>query len=99
MKINFNLKSRNEILLRKGIERKVWHDSLIWCPSQCELKFKWLGHDYTIYLRWRHSDPWTAELITPVGDFESLHIPKFKQYDNLDDIKKAAIEEVLLILS
>ena len=42
-----------------------WHDELIWCPSQCYCKFldNEEGKIYCIYLRWRHHDPWTSELI------------------------------------
>jgi len=40
-----------------------WKDDLIWCPSQCYKKIKYKGRYFVIYLRWRHSDPWTAEII------------------------------------
>lgn len=43
----------------------VWHEDLIWCPSQCYYYFMdpETGEYYCIYLRWRHSDPWTSELV------------------------------------
>jgi len=39
-----------------------WQEDLIWCPSQCYYYFEADGKKWCIYLRWRHSDPWTAEL-------------------------------------
>jgi hypothetical protein len=40
-----------------------WSDDLIWCPSQCTKKISYKNRHFIIYLRWRHSDPWTADLI------------------------------------
>ena len=40
-----------------------WYDELIWCPSQCYKNIEYKGEQFVIYLRWRHSDPWTAEII------------------------------------
>ena len=46
------------------IKFKHWYEDLIWCPSQCYYYIKSKkGNYYCIYLRWRHSDPWTAEII------------------------------------
>lgn len=44
-----------------------WRDDLLWCPSQCYLKFRCNGKHYVLYLRWRHNDPWTASLV-PCSD-------------------------------
>ena len=42
----------------------IWIEDLLWCPSQCYYYFQNIdGQRYCIYLRWRHRDPWTAELI------------------------------------
>ena len=46
-----------------------WHDSLIMCPSQCHLNLKSDRGFYTVYLRWRHSDPWAADLVKTKGSF------------------------------
>jgi len=46
-----------------------WCDSLIWCPSQCYLLVEHNNDIYTVYLRWRHEDPWTCEVVT--GDLQS----------------------------
>lgn len=40
-----------------------WEDSLIWCPSQCELEVEHEGAKYILYLRWRWSDPWAGSII------------------------------------
>ena len=39
-----------------------WYDHLIWCPSQCYLPIRVNNENYTIYLRWRHHDPWTCSI-------------------------------------
>jgi hypothetical protein len=41
-----------------------WKDSLMWCPSQCYLNIKFKDKYYVIYLRWRHANPWTGNLIS-----------------------------------
>ena len=48
------------------IKIKKWVDDLIWCPSQCYGLFKLNNQCFTLYLRWRHEDPWQGHLI--VGD-------------------------------
>ena len=85
-----------------------WVDSLIWCPSQCSLNFRYENKCYQIYLRWRHDDPWTATLIECNEKFEDkgdgfsawtdLEIPFFTQYDRLDDIKDEAMREAINVL-
>lgn len=40
-----------------------WIEDLRWCPSQIYYYFlDKEGGRWCIYLRWRHDDPWTAEL-------------------------------------
>lgn len=83
-----------------------WNDSLIWCPSQCELKLKHKGKNYILYLRWRWDDPWTADLI-PVdkqfsqkskwGDWIELNIPFFTD-EQLAECKEAALKEARKVL-
>lgn len=80
-----------------------WKDSLIWCPSQCYLKFKWRDLHCMLYLRWRHHDPWTATLIECPNDNFDMHekpnhwyelpIPYFESEDDLNHIKESAINE------
>ena len=67
----------------------IWIEDLIWCPSQCYYYFQDSdGSRYCIYLRWRYSDPWTAELVGCTGDWDfsdfdwtTLDIPFYSQYD------------------
>lgn len=44
-----------------------WDEDLIRCPSQIQRHFEYNGETYTIYLRWRWDDPWSAQIITPSG--------------------------------
>lgn len=90
------------------LDNPFWDDSLIWCPSQCYCNF--LDPDtntiYCIYLRWRHNDPWTSELIrcTPFGDFESsidggwedIETSKLYMEEEYPELKKEC-EELMLI--
>lgn len=46
----------------KPTNNPVWEEDLIMCPSQCFCFFIAEGRMYSIYLRWRHGDPWTAQL-------------------------------------
>ena len=48
-----------------GNEDLVWDiDVSSWCPSQIYYRFHdTIGKRWMIYLRWRHSDPWSAELL------------------------------------
>ena len=48
-----------------------WYDDLIWCPSQCYLNILYKGRKFVIYLRWRHKDPWSVDL---VECFETFNI-------------------------
>lgn len=72
---------------------RTWQDDLIMCPSQCECLIEHCGQMYKVYLRWRWSDPWTAELI-PEGamwqDWIWLSIPPFT-HDQLHEVKQAAM--------
>jgi hypothetical protein len=54
---------------------KEWDDDLIWCPSQCYLGLTYMGVKYVIYLRWRYTNPWTAELIQTDKSFCPNAIP------------------------
>ena len=45
-----------------------WNDDLIWCPSQCYKHIEYKGKQFVIYLRWRHSDPWSAEIVECIPD-------------------------------
>jgi len=84
-----------------------WQDDLIMCPSQCYYYFTYKGRPYCIYLRWRHSDPWSAELIedcTPSvhdswdGKWNWLNVDSFT-HDQLPLLKKQAIIEAKMFLA
>jgi hypothetical protein len=77
-----------------------WTDLLIWCPSQCYLNIESNGRFFVLYLRWRHSDPWTADLIECDSDFD-IHNPKYDwisldidywEDSQLEELKINAIE-------
>ena len=76
-----------------------WEDSLMWCPSQCKFKFKYNYINYEIYLRWRHTDPWTIDLIEQIEDgrqiWHDIKTPYFTSEDNLNTIKKHAFIEIM----
>jgi hypothetical protein len=72
-----------------------WKEDLIWCPSQLYKSFRIeVGGFHTLlsaqaYCRWRHSDPWTAEVMRD-GDTHfwltqsissRLKLPHFKDQD------------------
>jgi hypothetical protein len=73
-----------------------WVDSMMWCPSQCWLKILYKGHRWTLYLRWRWEDPWSADLIqgwdttATKKRWEELRIPFFID-EEVDKCKEAAI--------
>ena len=84
-----------------------WYEELIWCPSQCYYYFVHNGDMYCIYLRWRHQDPWTADIIKCAeGDFylnnqgatwKSIDIPYFKdsELDKLKEFIMSHLESIL----
>lgn len=86
----------------KEIKLYEWKDSLIWCPSQCYYYFKdKKGDTKCIYLRWRHEDPWTAEIV-PVNEegkfnndkpWENLEPPFFKD-EEIDLLKEWCMKKM-----
>ena len=79
-----------------------WNDSLIWCPSQCELPLVTAsGKNYTLYLRWRWDDPWSASLIPMSDEREDwirLNIPYFTD-EQLEDCKREALRVAVEVLN
>jgi hypothetical protein len=56
-----------------------------WCPAQIEYYFQDLaGCNWCIYLRWRHQDPWTAELLRCDDNWEHV----YDCPDNVDLLKE-----------
>lgn len=49
--------------MKQRMKLNQWIEDLRWCPSQIYYYFlDNEGGRWGIYLRWRHDDPWTAEL-------------------------------------
>ena len=78
-----------------------WQDDLIWCPSQCYYSFEnKQGKPMLLYLRWRHCDPWQAE-VYPYGDDGTndwrncidLNPPFFKD-SQLEELKAWCLEKI-----
>lgn len=87
---------------KREITLNQWKDELIWCPSQCYYYFRDNGGALMcLYLRWRHDNPWTAELI-PVdesGEFGAYELwknlnPPFFKDSELDALKKWCLKEL-----
>lgn len=83
-----------------------WYDELDWCPSQCYYYFIRNNEMYCIYLRWRHEDPWTADIIKCVdGEVKfdedavwmPIEIPFFKD-DELENLKEYVIGHLDIIM-
>ena len=77
-----------------NFELGVWIEDLLWCPSQCYYYFKNGDQDYCIYLRWRHYDPWTAELITRGTEkdkWEQIELDKTYNEDDYKALEMASI--------
>ena len=50
--------------MKQRMQLNQWIEDLRWCPSQIYYYFVDKdGGRWCIYLRWRHQDPWTAELV------------------------------------
>lgn len=87
---------------------KDWKDSMIWCPSQCEMRVSYNEDNYVIYLRWRWSNPWTARIIKVDEKFSSaswlkyrweyLDVPEYND-TQVDELKVAAVYEAQKLLS
>ena len=76
----------------------TWREHLVRCPSQADYFFYSGGNYYFIYLRWRHSDPWTAELVK-VGPVLVEDDYKSQEWSTIDDLplgdyKEEELEEL-----
>lgn len=81
-----------------------WLEDLIWCPSQLYCRFidNLTQRIYCIYLRWRHRDPWTAELIPCLPDgklnyserWEIIKTKKEYTQNDYEELKKETIDIV-----
>ena len=80
-----------------------WQRDLIRCPSQIYYYFKdsKTGKRYCIYLRWRHEDPWSADLVecTSQWDFKNDGWETIAVNDYTHDDYPYLETEVLRIIS
>ena len=94
----FNGKRDDMRLVEKQLNK--WYDDLIWCPSQCYYYFMHDDDMYCIYLRWRHQNPWTAEIIKCAeGDFNLNHessIWKFIKIPYFEDCELEKLKEYIM---
>jgi hypothetical protein len=84
---------------------RTWADDFVWCPSQCYYYFETeSGKKFCIYLRWRWSDPWTAELIQFKNDWSwdnnntswtPLETEREYADSELDQLKIAVMKKVV----
>ena len=78
-----------------------WYDNLLWCPSQCYYYFMHEGEMYCIYLRWRHQNPWTAEIVKCAeGDFSLSHetsVWKFIKIPYFEDCELEKLKEYIMV--
>lgn len=68
-------------------EEHAFFESMIWCPSAIEYYFTdpTSGKMYVLYLRWRYSDPWSADLVE-VADPSNPKSWNFQSpYENITD--------------
>ena len=90
--------------MKKQIQLNKWDDDLIWCPSQCYYYFMDNEQLKCLYLRWRHRDPWTAELI-PIDEFGEFDIydtwqnlnPPFFKDSELESLKEWCLQKLGLL--
>ena len=74
-------------------------------PAQCYYYFKNSKSYYCIYLRWRHSDPWSASLIKfkdetldwDECDWCDLKVKEYK-FEELNKLKRSAKRRVKELL-
>jgi hypothetical protein len=80
---------------------KTWREDLIWCPSQlyrkCKISDEKNQKIVTLYLRWRHDDPWTMSILNE--DESDFIIYKQEDFDyfKADDFKLAEKEAEKII--
>ena len=74
----------------------VFLEDLIWCPSQIYFYFISNNIKFCIYLRWRHRDPWTAELVkcTDNWDFSKDSANDWKKIKLSKDYKSEEYKEL-----
>ena len=67
--------------MMKEVDTPRWDNDLIMCPSQCYCYFEAEGQKFCIYLRWRHDDPWTAQLVPVDGNGQFIYDGRWPYLD------------------
>ena len=72
--------------------RNGWKGDLYWTPSQLNKTITIDGKVYKLYLRWRHSDPWSFSVddeLIPLKDYLA------EEYEELIDYIDNNINEII----
>jgi hypothetical protein len=75
-----------------GYNRNGWKGDLYWTPSQLYKTITIDNKKYELYLRWRHSDPWSFKIDDkpiPLKDYLA------EEYEELIDYIDQHIEEII----
>jgi hypothetical protein len=75
-----------------GYNRNGWKGDLYWTPSQLYKTITIGDKVYELYLRWRHSDPWSFRIgdnPIPLKDYLA------EEYEELMDYIDQHIEEII----
>jgi hypothetical protein len=93
----------------EDIKLNTWDDHLEhWCPAQCYYYFMHGDDLFCIYLRWRHVDPWTVEIIkckhgdaslcSKESEWKWVKVPYFIN-DELDKLKEFIMDRLDIIMA
>lgn len=52
------------------MEDEEWEESLLWCPTQISRSVYLKGIKFTLYLRWRHVDPFQFHIFCDIKKIE-----------------------------
>ena len=79
----------------------TWDGDMTMCPSQRYCYFEGDGKKYCIYLRWRHDDPWTAEIVPVDRECEFIYDvdwhwieTRFYSHDRYDRLQEDCVKYV-----
>lgn len=75
-----------------GYNRNGWRGDLYWTPSQLYKTITIDDRVYELYLRWRHSDPWSFSI-----DMKPIAIKDYlaEEYEELMDYIDNNINEII----
>lgn len=82
------------------MEEGKFIEDLLWCPSQIYYYFTSNNKKFCIYLRWRHKDPWSAELIECKDnwdfseDWNKISLSKNYKDEEYKELEEEVLEKV-----